>query len=222
MKDSGIRHWVNRTGENDARPEFDPAAFVRSTGTLYSLSQEGAGSLGPLVLALTAATVHYGSRGIPIMSVCQSWSQGVNLFEREGMDKLWSAANAKISAGGISDTGFLRMVSELIGTYDRVTTSASINKGVRSTTSALRRDLILDVAELANVPTPKKRRKIGRALLMSSGSRAAILRTVPWFDGPKPLVAAINACLANHRPGTAPTPTPSTEQGHDLAPVTHA
>ncbi|PPF69134.1 MULTISPECIES: type IV secretory system conjugative DNA transfer family protein [unclassified Rathayibacter] len=262
LKDSGTRQWVNRTSENDTRPEFDPAAFVRSTGTLYSLSKEGAGSAGPLVLALTAATVeaaeelaavspggrmqtpmlgvldeaanvcrwrdlpdlysHYGSRGIPIMSVFQSWSQGVSVFGKEGMDKLWSAANAKIYAGGISETGFLRMVSELIGTYDRETTSASMNKGVRSTTSALKRELILDVAELANLPTPKKGRKIGRAILMSSGSRAAILRTVPWFDGPKPLVAAINASIANHRPGAAPTPTPppAPEQGHGFTPVT--
>ena len=128
LKDSGTRQWVNRTGENDTRPEFDPGAFVRSTGTLYSLSKEGAGSAGPLVLALTAATVeaaeelaavspggrmqtpmlgvldeaanvcrwrdlpdlysHYGSRGIPIMSVFQSWSQGVSVFGKEGMDKL--------------------------------------------------------------------------------------------------------------------------------------
>lgn len=165
---------------------------------------------------------HYGSRGIPIMSVFQSWSQGVSVFGREGMDKLWSAANAKIYAGGISETGFLRMVSELIGTYDRETTSASMNKGVRSTTSALKRELILDIAELANLPTPKKGRKIGRAILMSSGSRAAILRTVPWFDGPKPLVAAIYASLANHRPGAAPAPTLASEQGHDLTPVTDA
>jgi hypothetical protein len=95
-----------------------------------------------------------------------------------------------------------------------------MNKGVRSTTSALECELILDVGELANLPAPKKRRKIGRAILMSSGSRSAILRTVPWFDGPKPLLAASNASLANHRPGV--TPTRASEQEHDLAPVTHA
>lgn len=249
LKDSGTRQWVNRQSESDTRPEFDPAAFVRSTGTLYSLSKEGAGSAGPLVLALTAATVeaaeelaavspggrmqtpmlgvldeaanvcrwrdlpdlysHYGSRGIPIMAVFQSWSQGIGVFGKEGMFKLWSAANVKLYAGGISEPEFLRMVSDLIGTYDRETTSASMNKGVRSTTSALKRELILDVAELANLPTPRKGRKIGRAVMMSSGNRAAILRTVPWFDGPKALVESINASIANHKAGKpAPTTSP--------------
>ncbi|MFD5330025.1 conjugal transfer protein, partial [Streptomyces sp. NPDC127092] len=48
-----IRSWVTDTG--DSRPHFDPAAFVRSTDTLYPLSKEGAGSAGPLVTALTVA-----------------------------------------------------------------------------------------------------------------------------------------------------------------------
>lgn len=37
------------------RPEFDPAEFVKGTGTLYLLSREGAGNAGALVAALTAA-----------------------------------------------------------------------------------------------------------------------------------------------------------------------
>ncbi|QHC62818.1 hypothetical protein GSU69_09065 [Rathayibacter festucae] len=47
MKDSGTRQWVNRTGENDTRPEFDPGAFVRSTGTLYSLSKRAPAAPAP-------------------------------------------------------------------------------------------------------------------------------------------------------------------------------
>lgn len=38
----------------DPRPQFDPAAFVRSHDTLYSLSLEGQATAGPLVTALTA------------------------------------------------------------------------------------------------------------------------------------------------------------------------
>ncbi|WP_172582884.1 type IV secretory system conjugative DNA transfer family protein [Subtercola boreus] len=248
LKDSTTLPWVNTTGPADKRPQFDPARFVRSTGTLYSLSKEGAGSAGPLVLALTAATVeaaeelaalspggrlqtpmlgvldeaanvcrwrdlpdlysHYGSRGIPIMSVFQSWSQGVGVFGKEGMLKLWSAANIKLYAGGIAEPEFLGMVSDLIGSYDRETTSASMNKGVRSTTSALKREKILDIAELATLPTPKKGRRTGRAIMMSSGARAAMLRTVPWFDGPKPLVEKINASIKDQQNGT-PAPARS-------------
>lgn len=36
-------------------PEFDPAEFARSSDTLYPLSREGEGSVGPLVAALTMA-----------------------------------------------------------------------------------------------------------------------------------------------------------------------
>lgn len=50
--------WLCPAGPNDPRPQFDPHAFVRSSGdTLISLSKEGVGSLGPLVSALTIAVL---------------------------------------------------------------------------------------------------------------------------------------------------------------------
>jgi hypothetical protein len=52
-----VSRWVTPQGPADNRPQFDPAAFVRSKGTLYSLSKEGKGTAGPLVTALTVATV---------------------------------------------------------------------------------------------------------------------------------------------------------------------
>lgn len=127
LKNTQVADWVNPRGAADPRPQFDAAEFVRGRGTLYSLSKEGAGTAGPLVTALTAATLeaatdladtspggrlrtplagildeaanvcrwrdlpdlysHFGSRGIPIMSVFQSWSQGVAVFGPEGMLK---------------------------------------------------------------------------------------------------------------------------------------
>lgn len=47
-----------------------------------------------------------------------------------------------------------------------------MSKGVRSTSTSLERESILEVAELADLPR-------GRAILPSSGIRAALLRTVP-------------------------------------------
>lgn len=109
-----VAQWVTPQGAADTRPQFDPVAFVRSKCTLYSLSKEGKGTAGPLVTALTVATVeaaeelavhspggrlatpmigvldeaanvcrwrelpnlysHYGSRGIVLMTILQSWS----------------------------------------------------------------------------------------------------------------------------------------------------
>ena len=138
---------------------------------------------------------HFGSRGIPILSLFQSYSQGVAVFGRDGMRKLWSASNIKLYAGGVSEPEFLAELADLIGTYDRETTTASLNRGIRSTSTSLKRDRILEVAELADLPR-------GRAILFSSGARAALLRTVPWYAGPH--AAAINASLAGHDPGAAP------------------
>ncbi|MCJ1697873.1 TraM recognition domain-containing protein [Rathayibacter caricis] len=237
LKNTQVADWVNPRGTADPRPQFDAAAFVRGSGTLYSLSKEGAGTAGPLVTALTAATLeaatdladtspggrlrtplvgildeaanvcrwrdlpdlysHFGSRGIPIMSVFQSWSQGVAVFGKEDMLKLWSASNAFLYLGSVKENDFLQNVSELVGDYDRETTSASYNKGVRSTSTALKRERILTVDELGAMPR-------GRAVMLSTGSRAALLRTVPWYEGTKEKVAAIKASIAAHDPATAP------------------
>jgi type IV secretory pathway TraG/TraD family ATPase VirD4 len=235
LKNGIIIDWMNSRGHEDGRPQFDAADFVRGSGTLYSLSKEGAGTAGPLVTAFTAATLeaamdladvsagrrmrtplvgildeaanvcrwrdlpdlysNFDSRGIPIMSVFQSWSQGVAVFGEEGTLKLFSASNVFVHLGGVRENDFLQHISQLIGTYDRETTSASINKGVRSTSTSLKRESILEDAELADLPR-------GRAIMLSSGTRTALLRTVPWFQGPKEQVAAIQASIAAHDPAS--------------------
>jgi hypothetical protein len=44
----------------------------------------------------------------------------------------------------------------------------------------------------------------GRAIMLSSGSRAALVDTVPWYNGPKEQVAAINASIAAHDASSGP------------------
>jgi type IV secretory pathway TraG/TraD family ATPase VirD4 len=53
LRPAAVQRWV--TDPDGHRPCFDPAVFVRGPNTLYSLSREGVGTAGPLVLALTAA-----------------------------------------------------------------------------------------------------------------------------------------------------------------------
>jgi type IV secretory pathway TraG/TraD family ATPase VirD4 len=222
LKIRSIERWV---------APVDPDAFVRGTGTLYSLSKEGQGSAGALVTALTAAVVeaaeeyatgqaggrlavpmlvvldeaanvcrwknlpdlysHYGSRGIPIMSLFQSWAQGQVVFGREGMRKLWSASNVKLYLGGVAEADFLRELSELVGDYDKSTGSVSYNRGIRSTNHQLRRERILDASELAALPR-------GRAVMLSSGTPAALIETVPWMAGKH--APAVRASIAAHDP----------------------
>ncbi|PVZ93316.1 conjugal transfer protein [Amnibacterium flavum] len=218
LKVRAIARWVTPQGDElDRRPQFDPQAFARSSDTLYSLSKEGQGTAGPLVTALTAATVeaaeeyatkhsggrlpvpmlgvldeaanvcrwkdlpdlysHYGSRGVVLMTILQSWSQGTHVWGRDGMRKLWSASNVAIYGGGVREPEFLNELSQMIGEFERHTTSTNVGRGTRSSSHALQRERTLDVADLGALPR-------GRAVVLSSGAPATLVITIPWMQGP--------------------------------------
>ncbi|KXU19800.1 TraM recognition domain-containing protein [Clavibacter nebraskensis] len=222
VRSSRINRWITPAGGDaaaDPRPRLDPDAFVRSTDTLYSLSVEGEGTAAPLVTALTVAIVeaanvcrwkelpdlysHLGSRGIPVLSIFQSYAQGVDVFGHEGMRKLFSAANEVVYLGGVKEAEWLRELSELIGDYDHETVSSSTTRGVRSASVQNDRRRILDTSELAELPR-------GRAVLLASGVRASMIATVPWMDGPEAAVIRASLAAADARavsgPATATAP----------------
>ncbi|WP_262106409.1 TraG/TraD/VirD4 family protein [Arthrobacter sp. Marseille-P9274] len=63
---------------------------------------------------------HYGSKGLIVMAILQSWSQGVELWGEANMRKIWSAANIREHQGlrrAVAEEGFLRALSDLIGDY---------------------------------------------------------------------------------------------------------
>lgn len=243
LKVRAIAEWVTPQGPDsasDPRPQFDPHTFVRGSGTLYSLSKEGRGTAGPLVTALTAATVeaaeelattqaggrlsvpmlgvldeaanvcrwhdlpdlysHYGSRGIVLMTILQSWSQGVQVWGREGIRKLWSASNIAVYGGGVKEPEFLGELSQMIGDYDRSTTSTSVGRGNRSTSHGIQRERTLDVADLGSLPR-------GRAIVFASGAPATLVETVPWMKGP--YADAVKASIAAHNPAVRTTAAPT-------------
>jgi type IV secretory pathway TraG/TraD family ATPase VirD4 len=234
-----VAQWVTPQGDTDTRPQFDPAAFVRSKGTLYSLSKEGKGTAGPLVTALTVAVVeaaeelavhspggrlaapmigvldeaanvcrwrelpnlysHYGSRGIVLMTILQSWSQGVEVWGRDGMRKLWSASNIKVYGGGVAEAEFLGELAQLVGEYRYSNTTRSRSKqGTSHSRDDDRKERTLDVSELAAFPR-------GRAIMFASGAPAALLETVPWMNGPH--ADAVRASITAHDPANKPQPT---------------
>jgi len=107
---------------------------------------------------------HYGSHGIVLMTLLQSRSQGVEVCGREGTRKLWSPANVKVYGGGVSETEFLSELSKLIGDHDVPTSSTSSSRSGRSVSHQLRRDRILDVADLGTLPRgPGDRDRLRRA-----------------------------------------------------------
>lgn len=79
---------------------------------------------------------HYGSRGIVLMTILQSWSHGVEVWSESGMKKLWSAANVKVYGGGVSETAFLDDLSRMIGDYDRLSSSTSHGSGLRTVSNS--------------------------------------------------------------------------------------
>ncbi|AFV89282.1 TraG-family bacterial conjugation protein [Acidipropionibacterium acidipropionici ATCC 4875] len=231
LTNRSVTEWITPTVAG--RPHFDPAALVASGGTLYSLSKEGKGSAGPLVMALTAAVVaageeqaaaaggrlpvplvgvldeaanvcrwrqlpelysHFGSKGIVLMTILQSWSQGVDVWGESGMKKLWSAANVAVYGGGVKESGFLQDLVRLVGEYDARSVSVSTGRGQHSTSSQLHREQILTVDELAALPR-------GRAIVLASGARPTLIRTVPWMTSPH--AGAVRASIAAHDPSAA-------------------
>ena len=134
---------------------------------------------------------HYGSRGIVLMTILQSWSQGVEVWGEAGMKKLWSAANVRVYGGGVSEGPFLEDLSRMIGDYDRLAASTSTGREHRSVSRQLHRERILDVADLAAMPR-------GRAVVLASGARPTLIRTQPWMTGPH--ATAVRASIAAHDP----------------------
>ena len=139
---------------------------------------------------------HYGSRGIVLMTILQSWSQGVEVWGREGMRKLWSASNVKVYGGGVAETEFLSELSQLIGDFTLRTTSSSVGKGQRSTSYQTRREHTFEVAELTALPR-------GRAVVFASGAPATLVATVPWMNSKQ--ADAVRASITAHDPAAAST-----------------
>jgi type IV secretory pathway TraG/TraD family ATPase VirD4 len=135
---------------------------------------------------------HFGSRGIVLMTILQSWAQGVECWGERGMEKLWSAANIRVYGGGVSDANFLERLSKLIGDYDILSSSVSYNKGERGTSKQTQRHHIMEVSDLASMPP-------GRAVVFPSGIPATMIKTVPWMV--RPDAGAVKASFARHDPG---------------------
>ena len=202
--DGGTLYSLSREGRGTAGPLVTAltVAVVEAAEELAARSRGGRLEM-PLVGVLDeAANVcrwrdlpnlysHYGSRGIVLDTILQSWSQGAEVWGEAGIKKLWSAANVKVYGGGVAEVGFLKELAELIGDYDRLSSSSSTSRGQRTVSTQLHRERILDVDALSALPK-------GRAVVLASGSRPTLIRTVPWMGGPHD--AAVRASLAANDP----------------------
>jgi type IV secretory pathway TraG/TraD family ATPase VirD4 len=201
----GTLYSISKEGEGSCAP----LTTALTAAVLDAAEQRAAGCSGgrlpvPLVAVLDEAAnicrwrelpnlvSHYGSRGIVLAIILQSWSQGIQAWGLHGLRAMFGAVNLRIYGGGVADTDFLRMVSELCGDYDRPmrSRSSSARTGV-STSLATHREHVFDIATLGALPP-------GRAVVMMSGARPVLVRSEPWMKGPH--ADAIRASIARFDP----------------------
>ncbi|GGX36591.1 type IV secretory system conjugative DNA transfer family protein [Streptomyces chryseus] len=241
LRNPSVTRWVTPAAAgDDTRPQFDPAAFVRSSDTIYLVSREGSDSAGALITALTVAICeaaeqyamrspggrlprellgvldeaanvcrwadlpdlysHYGSRGIELLTILQSWSQGVKVWGEDGMRKLWSSANIATYGGGVRETQFLGDLSSLIGEFEALTRSVSYQpsrggggllSSNRSTSLSTRSERIMDARDLVAVGS-------GRAIVLASQTPPTLVKTVGWWE--REWADAVRASLDEYEP----------------------
>jgi len=221
VRDGGTLYSLSKEGRGTAGPLVTAltVAVVEAAEELAAGSAGGRLSVPLLGVLDEAANVcrwrelpnlysHYGSRGIVLMTILQSWSQGVDVWGESGMRKLWSASNVKVYGGGVSEDAFLESLSKLIGDYDRQASSVSSGRGGRSVNQQLHRERILDVADLAAMPK-------GRAVVLSSGNRPTLIRTQPWMTGPH--AEKVKASIAAHDPQASRTIIEAQESVREVA-----
>lgn len=152
---------------------------------------------------------HFGSRGIVVMTILQSRAQGERCWGPKGMEALWGAANIRVLGPGLADASFLRDAELLIGQhYEQVSSvSNSRSKDGASTSTSWSRttETTLTASDLAALPS-------GRAVLLSSGRRPALIQLVPWWE--RPYADAIKASQNRFEPTPADDTTPDQEGGN--------
>ncbi|MVZ99070.1 TraM recognition domain-containing protein [Actinomadura sp. LD22] len=120
---------------------------------------------------------HLGSRGIIPVTILQSYEQGVTVWGEPGMAALWGAATRKLIGAGIDSPRLVRDLATLIGQHDVPVRSITYNDGRASEQISLRRQDILDAADIRALPK-------GTALLLATGTKPALIRLRPWYQGP--------------------------------------
>ena len=183
-------YLLSKEGAGTAAPIV--AAIVdRLLDTAERNAQARGGRLDPPVVAVLdeAANIcpirelpqlysHYGSRGIQVLTMLQSYQQGVGVWGNQGMDALWSAATIKLVGAGVDDQPFLTRLSSLIGDHDvpQLAITHARGQGPSRQHSTQRRP-VLAVSDLRALSK-------AQAVLLSTGRPAGLIDLCPWYREP--------------------------------------
>jgi len=116
----------------------------------------------------------FGSQGISVTTILQSYKQGVRVWGKDGMDALWSAATVAIAGAGLKDIEFCKTLSDLVGQHEVDKRSRSTSNTGSSQSTSTHWEPILRPEEVAALPKTK-------ALLFSSGASPVTLTLKPWY-----------------------------------------
>ncbi|MFE2336681.1 MULTISPECIES: type IV secretory system conjugative DNA transfer family protein [Streptomyces] len=120
---------------------------------------------------------HFGSRGINVVTLLQSYRQGARVWGDAGMDALWSAATVKLLGAGLDDADFVQKISTLVGQQDVRTPSISRSKDGTQRSYSYRQEAVLPPDKIRALPK-------GTALLLATGIRPSLIRLRPWYKEP--------------------------------------
>lgn len=101
----------------------------------------------------------------------------------------------RVYGGGAADARFLGDLSALIGDFEPISYSTSIQGGKghhsHSVSASTRPEKILDVSDLYSLPR-------GRALVFPAGTPPVLIRSLPWHTGP--YAGAVKQSLDKYSP----------------------
>lgn len=182
-------YLLSKEGAGAAAPLV--AALTDATlGATIAHAEAAGGRIDPPVLAVLdeAANIckiadlpqlysHLGGRGIIPITIIQNLAQGQGVWGERGMAALWSAATIKLIGAGLDDARHAEDISRLIGDHEVAVTSVNRDHhGYASYSTSPQRRRILDPGALRALPR-------GRAILLATGTRPAMVELMPWFDG---------------------------------------
>jgi type IV secretory pathway TraG/TraD family ATPase VirD4 len=133
---------------------------------------------------------HMGSRSIIPIAILQSYAQGERVWGKAGMKELWGAATIKLIGSGADDADFAEDISRIIGEHDVDVLSYSRGQSGGSSSTSTRRERILPAAAVRALPKT-------HAVLLATGIKPAMIRLLPWYEGPRTAVITAAEAKAN-------------------------
>lgn len=132
---------------------------------------------------------YFGSMSIQVMTFLQSYQQGVAVWGKAGMDKLWSAATIKLIGAGVHDPEFCEHVSRLVGPYEKPNYTLTRARGGGSDSVTTRSEPIKTAAEIAALPRTQ-------AVVIAAGRKPGLIRLLPWYTEPEADEITTNAAIS--------------------------